>query len=379
MPQRQFRSDDTDKWKDGYGKGSDGVKTVTSAEGLPAANAGCAGTAGLFSLTLDVASSFANGQLVMIHQSRGDAQGAGNWELNKIISGGGTTSLTMAYPLMNTYQDSGISGGGESQIVEMRQYSAFTITGAAAKLFTVTGWNGNRGGILAFFCNGETKITSGGSIGDAGTQEGFRGPPGRGQGEGTGGGFGAPNEAANGNGGGGTFGDWGTGAGGGNGTAGGNGTQVIGGGPLCIGGLAKGNAALTAMVLGGAGGCGTGDTGGGYGGGVVLIISKKITVDPSAAGFFLQGGNGTGSAAQHGGGGAGAGGSVLLKGQEIILGNNLLKAQGGVGGAGGNGGAGRIHVDYSKSISGNTTPTADISLDKILADSAGGSFFFNVV
>lgn len=45
----------------------------------------------------------------------------------------------------------------------------------------------------------------------------------------------------------------------------------------------------------------------------------------------------------------------------------------------GNGSVGRIHADYSVSISGTTTPSLDSSLDASLNDPAGGGLFFSQI
>ena len=78
MAQRQFRSDDTSSWGDGFGNGSDGAETISSSEAYDGAKASCSGTASTTTLTLGAASTFANGDLVVIHQSAGT--GVGTWE-----------------------------------------------------------------------------------------------------------------------------------------------------------------------------------------------------------------------------------------------------------------------------------------------------------
>jgi hypothetical protein len=371
---RQFRSDDTSIWRERYGDGSDGVKTVSSNVDYDGANAGCSGTAAATALTLDAASTFVNGDLVLIHQSRGT--GVGSWELNKIASGGGTTSLTLAYPLENTYTDSGAS---QAQILELKQYSEVNIQSG----FTLSApeWDGNKGGIVAFLCKGTVTVTGNivasgkGYIGGDAVNSGQIGF----QGEGT---VGAATQstAANGNGAGagGDFQNQG-GAGGGHAAAGStNGTAVAG--------AAVGLAALTTMMFGGAGG-GFGSFGGhatqkvgGDGGGIALIIGKTITVTGS---IVTNGVNGTNIVvgADNVGGGGGAGGSVLLKGQIITLGSSLVTASAGSGAAagggaknGGNAAVGRIHADYSQTLTGTTAPTIDSRQDSALAE-LGGIWF----
>ena len=90
--------------------------------------------------------SFAAGQFILIHQTRGT--GAGNWELNKIQSYTSGT-ITTTFALTNDYT----SG---AQVLVMKQYSSVLIdTGV-----TLTGkaWNGTVGGIIGWFCNDLTNI-----------------------------------------------------------------------------------------------------------------------------------------------------------------------------------------------------------------------------
>src|SRR3990167_2341057 len=372
MAQRQFRSDDTSKWTHGFGNGSDGSITISADTTYDGANASCSGTADSTTLTLGAASTFANGDLVMIHQTR--CTGVGNWELNKIVDGGGGTTLTLQKSLINTYTDSGAS---QAQIVEMKQYSSVTVN--SAQTWSAPEWDGNVGGIIAFFCKDVTTVT--GNIST--NSRGFRGDTQNqadeyggadGGGEGTVNAAVNQSQAANGNGGGG--GDCepngstvrGGAGGGGHSAGGGNGTG-LGGGTGGTGGTTAGVAALITMVFGGGGG-GYEKTfagahvfdNGGDGGGIVLVISKTITV---TGGITTTGQAGTAGA--DGGSGGGAGGSVLLKRQTITLGTTLVTALAGAGTTNsGAGSAGRIHADYKNSISGTTNPTLDSTQDTTL-------------
>lgn len=356
MAQRQWRSDDTDTWLEGFGDGSDG-----STYSAPA-NAGCSGTSGTTSLTLDSASSFSDGDLVIIHQSRGSSTAA--WELNKISSGGGTTSLTLAYDLTNTYTDSGAS---QAQIIEMKQYDGLTTGSQSA-----SSWNGSQGGIIGWFDKGTCTINGTLSV----NARGFRG----GQGSGNsnvlgkqGGGY--PNEnfsnsaSANGNGGGGgQTGANNGGAGGGNGTAG----QSYGGGS---GGASVGTASLINAHFGGGGGGSSADSGtptGGSGGGIAFIFANDLTITGS---IDLSGGNGGYASIPNVSSGGGAGGSCLLKCVTATLGSNLITASGGTQTNGGTGGVGRIHIDYSDSFTGTTSPAIDSTLDTTITAGATGNFF----
>lgn len=360
MAQRQFRSDDTSPWNERYGDGSGGVGSIDTSTFSPVRES-CSGTATNTALTIGSASTFANGDLIFIHQSRGTNSGV--WELNKIASGGGTTSLTLAYPLCNTYTDSGDS---QAQLHKLIQYSALTIN--TGQLLTSSDWDQNVDGMAFYLCNGLTTVT--GNI--TGKGRGFRGGAPENTptffGEGDAGAADTRSTANNGSGGGGVNSNSGdAAAGGGNGTAGANGPGDQGG----TGGTVSGNADLTIMNFGGGGGGsnGTSSGPGGNGGAVILIISKRITV----TGGIDNGGNNGGGALAEAGAGGGAGGSILLKGQIITLGSGLVTANGGSGSSGsnatgGNGGAGRIHADYGISISGTTSPTLDSRQDSVLND-----------
>lgn len=403
MAQRQFRSDDTSKWIYRYGLGKDGVFSTSGNATWTVSKAGCTGVTGEYTINIDDVSSFANGDFVMIHQSRGSSYSF--WELNCIVSGAGTATLTLLLPLCNTYTD---TTSDKAQVVEMKDYSKVTIN--TGHTISVSAWDGNSGGIIPFFCNGITTIngiltasgtngalskdylpanTSGGGFlggksSHAGSGSDVRGYCGEGllvpysQG------------AANGVGGGGGFVDnegtgdryGGPGGGGGNATAGTAGDNVSGANGGDAGGTA-GNAGLTLMSFGGGGGGGAlrqGDIytagAGGSGGGIILIISKMIVFGASGS-IKAIGGNGGSAPDYPAHGGGGAGGSILLKTQmPVDLGTGKVLASGGTGGRAdgysgakaGNGGTGRIHCDCATLISGTTTPTIDARIDKSLGN-----------
>lgn len=400
MAQRQFRSDDTSTWAEKMGDGSDGDYSSSGNATDAPIDSSCSGTATATSLTATNA-SFATGQLILIHQTRGT--GAGQWELNK-IAGYTAGTITTSYPLIYTYTDSGAS---QAQVLVLKQYSSFTQN--SGHTLTAKAWNGNVGGIIAFVCNGDTTITgtldnkgANGSGQTGGTSKAYFGGNGnyaigaaaRGNyGEGYSGASAASsNTNANGNGGGGgyvpntSFAGAG-GGGGGNGTAGSNGGTQNGTGGS--GGATAGSADLTSMIPGGGGGGGAIMEGGnvnqrggagGAGGGIILIISKNITISGS---IISNGGNGSVSTSNtdaRGSGGGGAGGSILLKAQTATLGATKVSSSAGTGGVdgranGGNGGVGRIHLDYSDSYTGTTTPTIDATLDTTIKPiSSTGNF-----
>ncbi len=365
MAQRQFRTDDTSLWVDRYGAGGDGAISETTSTDAPIDSA-CTGTSGTTSLTATNA-SFAAGQIIVIDQTQGTgADVAPSWELNKIQSYIAGT-ITLSYPLTKTYTTG-------AQVLVVKQATSYSLNGAT---LTAKIWDGTVGGFIARLVNGTFNgtgtitLVSKGFIGDDG-----RGPNGVGDtGEGYPGPKLASTTAANGNGGGGGPNNNEAAAGGGNGAVGGNNNNNN-----SNGGLAAGNASLTIFSMGGGGGSGSNQSGaglsgaGGQGGAKLLIIAK--TVDVSGMTITLTGGNGatsTGSDGSPGPGGGGAGGSALIKGQVVVLGTNKITASGGSGATGGghtsgNGAVGRVHVDYSSSLSGTTTPTLDSSVDTVFND-----------
>lgn len=351
-----------------FGDGADGA--YSSATIPTMTRDSCSGTATSTTLTTS-GSTFANGDILKVIQMRGT--GVGQWEIVKVSSGGGSTSLTLSTALQYTYTDSGAS---QAQAIKIPRYTSVTVQSGT---WDVPSWNQNTGGGLVFACNGTSTVTgnivangnsaSGGTPGQGdgfyGGQETHTGDNTDGnQGEGSGG-AGTTSNAANGNGGGGggkdaTFAASGSG-GGGNGTAGtaGGTTSTPG-----SGGATAGHAELTTMVMGGGGGGGAGsNTGsaagsGGAGGGIISIFSKDITLSGS---LTSNGGNGANAVSiSNGGGGGGAGGSILICGYTVALGTDKFSLVGGTGGAGsggsansGAGGKGRIAVYYGSSLSGS--------------------------
>lgn len=363
MAQRQWRSDDTSAWTYGFGSGSDGTLSISSDTTDAPIDSACTGTATQTSLTATNV-SFAAGQLILIHQTRGT--GVGNWELNKIQSyTAGTITLTDG--LINTYETG-------AQVLVLKQYT--TVTVDSAKTLTAKAWNGTVGGIIAFLAKTSTTITGTISVAGKGYVGGSAAANGQGySGEGTVGAS-VQQQSANGNGGGGGAADNAQGGGGGgHSTAGSAGTRQNGGSGGAGGGTG-GLASLITAIPGGGGGQGRGSTMGlgGAGGGFLLIISKAITVTGSVNIKGVIGWQGV----DGGDGGSGGGGSALFKGETIVLGTNLVDASGAAGSTtnpwganGGAGGTGRIHADYSVSISGTTTPTIDSTQDVTIKDSGG--------
>jgi len=374
-----------------FGDGVDGVLTVSANTPFAEANAGCSGSASSTTLTLDIASSFANGEVVLINQSRGTS--AGQWEINKIASGGGTTALTLTTGLQYTYTDSGAS---QAQVVRIRRYSSVTINSGIT--WTAPEWDGNKGGILVFACSdifnpvGSINVTYKGFVGGVGVdnvnQAGYTGEGTVGASRGV-----TPvegdNRAANGNGGGGTRGSVVTsnkpsgGGGGGNANAGGNGTTNVAAGGT--GGSSAGSADLITMVFGGGGGgCNQDGTApsGGDGGGIAVIIAKTINTPTGT--ITLTGADGALSSDVYGGtttSASGAGGSCLVMCQTASLGTTMITASAGTVPAatwsGGVGSTGRIAVHHGGAVTGTTNPTFNDTTDTSLMESTGGAFLMN--
>lgn len=371
-----------------FGDGKDGNATISAD---PNTRQSCSGASAQKNLTI-ASGAFSNGDVVLIHQSRGT--GAGQWEINKIASGGGTTTLVMQEDLHYTYTDSGAS---QAQVMNIPRYKNLTMNS-----LTVTAWNKNIGGVL-IVCAKKVTIPSGQTInlagGDGagsivtnqwaagGTGGGFVGGAGRPAsslnqvytGEGTSGDV-VLQYQANGNGGGGArLGGSGAahGGGGGNATTGATG-GADGGSNGGIGGAAAGSADLTNIVFGGGGGGGAKDSGGGgngaggggAGGGILFIFAETTEI---LGNISLNGGAGAAPATWNGIGGGGAGGSFLLATKNATLTGTVTANAGGpiVGSVG------RIAIHHSGTVTGTTNPTFTDVSDPTLKEPAGGSFLYN--
>jgi hypothetical protein len=368
MAQRQFRSDDTSNWLYGFGNGSGGAYSSAGNATDAPIDASCSGTATQATLSASNV-SFASGQLILIHQTRGT--GVGNWELNRIESYN-TGTITLSHALINTYTDSGAS---QAQVIVMPQYSSFTQN--SGHTLTAKAWTGDVGGIVAFFCSGTTTVTGSltalgkGRAGGAGNSSGGTGV----QGEGTSG-TGSANTAQNSGGGGGGL----NGNGGGGGYITG-GVGITGDGGTGNAGSAPGAGSLVTQCYlgsgGGGGGHSTQGTNGGIGGGLFFIFTKDLVVTGT-----LNDNGGNSANSTYRAGGAGSGGGVLIKCQTATLGTNLITSSGGTGGTseggnrGGAGSVGRIHMDYKTSYTGTTTPTIDVTQDTTLNDVSSSNMFF---
>lgn len=390
-----------------FGDGTDGDLVISAnatwGTGNPSVPiSACNGSAGANTLGVASPGGFANGDLIFIHHTRGTNQNTGGWEVNKIVSGGGTGTFTLQNNLSFTYTD---GGADQSQVIKIFEYDDVTVNPGVT--WTLPVWNQDLFGIMVFAAKGVVNI--GGTIDAKGLNSPTQGNFNGGAGYGGGGnkqqtgtqsaltGEGTPgtqlvvqNGAANGNGGGGGHEHDPNSAGGGGGGNGANGAAGGGGGGQAIvgaGGGTAGSADLSLMNFGGGGGGGAmpgGNVGGGggVGGGDVVIFTKEFTIPGIMTG---NGGNGNiGHSPDGAGGGGGAGGSLLVKCQTAALGSNRLTATGGAGGssggnAGGAGGVGRISIHHSGPVTGTTNPAFNDTFDSTLREAVGGAFLLNMV
>ena len=369
------------------GNGLDGPLTVSSLNTVIntytylTSNVNSGGT----SLSVNSGTGFANGDEILIIQMQGYAGGTvGSYEFKKILSGGGTTTLTLDSSLKNSYKSGTFNSttATSTQIVKIPQYTNVTINNGAS--LTCIAWDGYVGGILAFRSNGT--FTNNGIIDVNG--KGYRGglvnalsytgTPGESynglvSASGTQGmpsivtnlGAGASgyaywyNSDINGGGGGASYGTLGTASSDTNAPAGSvYGINTLDNIMLGSGGGAPGN-----VNAGTATGCY--GYNGSPGGGITLIYANNISMTGP---LNAKGNNGIAGSGYSGhtwagaGSGAGSGGSVYIIGDSLTVGT-YINASGGTGGgsqygySGGNGGKGRVRLSYN-TIIGTTDPAA---------------------
>lgn len=386
---RQWRSDDTAPWTHGFGNQKDGNLSLSTTTALAAAQANfntvAAGNTGL---TLSTASTFSDGDLVILIQMMGTSVGA--WELNKIVSGAGTTSIVLEKATVNTYTNTGSPTAGTPNnasagagawsrpvILEMKEYEDVVMS-SGGTLNTPTAWDGELGGIGGFFAKSLTQTAgtisasargyragSGSSTGDAGGAggEGGLGRSGNGgwtgssvNGQGASGGGGA--FVNNTSGGARTTGYMGGGGGGGqhvdgqgdeSAGGGGGGGHYFGGGGGGAGTDANGSGgaggASDAATGGGGGGSGTNGNGGNSGSnGSSASTSPARGRGGSSGDSGEGGGNDSTNPGSGGAGGGGGGANVNVADTEL---KTIFMGGGGGGGGrdndgGGNGGAGGV-------------------------------------
>lgn len=360
-----------------FGDGSDGALTISADTTQAPTDSAATGTVDTYTLSATNA-SFAAGQKILIHQTRGT--NAGQRQINEIQSYTAGT-ITTVEPLNATYT----SG---AQVIVIPQYTTVTVN--TGKTWTAKAWNGTVGGILVGFAT--TSITGTGSVSAKG--KGFRGAdqPSAGtgisgkQGESYNGTYNTASTAAlyGGGGGGGGSSSAGASAGGGGASAQiGTDGSVTSGSVNGKGGATYGSQDLTATMIFGSGGGSGGNSynsssdggrggAGGNGGGGIFLAAPTITLTGS---FTASGNQGQVADLKHasGGGGGGGGGFILLYTQTATLGTNLCTADGGLFGynsngfsiPGGIGGRGRLHIDYLTSYTGTA-----VALDSVITTTA---------
>jgi len=144
------------------------------------------------------------------------------------------------------------------------------------------------------------------------------------------------------------------------------------------GGGTYGDSNLTKLFFGSGGGGGGGYNGtsgnGGKGGGIIYISADSTTVSGNLQSNGSSGSSSScaGAGDYGGGGGGGAGGSIKLVGNSINVGTSKTIASAGSGGTGcingvagttngGTGGVGRIATYYASTVSGSSSPSAELA------------------
>ncbi len=378
-----------------FDDGSAGNVTISVSATETVIDANCNGTSGTNQLTLsNITGSFAIGQKVYIHQTRG--AGAGQVQETEIVGIAGSV-LTLADNLTFSPQHSATAAVAEkAQVRVIPRYADFTINSGIN--YSVKPWDGLKGGIMRFSVNGT--FTRTGNI--IGTGKGFRGGLGVRQAQSWNGessnGASTQTTSANGTGGGGgkavvwtgpsQFGHGG-GAGGAyaSNTSSGFGYGLNGDGGQ--GATATGAADLTTISLGNGGGgsgCDRSSGGvisdGGDGGAIIDIAAANMTGN----GTIANNGESTASvnaSDESGTAGAGSAGSTRIRTQVAALGSGVITATGGVAGLvngsangagsgkGSDGSDGRIALTYYTSFTGTTTPTLYSAQDDNLGAANG--------
>lgn len=371
-----------------FGSSIDGDLTIGSPTPWVPSTSFVSGSSGTNSVNTLAILAVSNGDFVFLHQLQGTSAEP---ELHQVVSGAGTTTLSLASPLTSNYS---YAGTNRAMIMRVPQYGNGTINSSVY----ANAWNGTSGGYIVSCFNGTLVVNGGASF--TATGSGFRGGTGGtglteiGQTGGTGesypfvgtitngstsfGGTPTPAPTTNATAGAGGRGKTSNpstsgGGGGSNTTAGtaGQDTAVGGAYPEVPGGPA--GATTTTTLFGGGGGGGgkmkdpngQGGGNGGAGGGLIYLYARNIVC--SSGGIFANGAdgeNGRVPGAQTAGGGGGAGGIIKLWTTRGIFGTNKILAVGGAGGLGtddsgdgGNGGNGKIVIN-SCEYTGTTNPTA---------------------
>ncbi len=362
----------------------------------------------LNAFTVDTASPFTPGGMVLIIQAKGAAVdtindstfglvktigGAGSYEYNTVDSVSGN-QVFLGRRLLNTYNVQ-----GAVQLVAVPQYGSAIVTDILKPL----PWTGKKGGVLVFNASGTVIMAAplnaagagfrGGALNTGGTtchKNGYYYSAASGFGANKGEGIAVLDtgftrgmgKAANGGGGGNSY--QAGGGGGSNAGAGGRGGNELSvcGTPLANGGLGGGSlsgySAQNHLFMGGGGGAGFFHTGSGTpgtnGGGIIMINANKIASDGQK--ITADGATQALKAILDGAGGGGAGGSVLLNVNNYGT-SAIITANGGKGGSdsftnckgtGGGGGGGVLLITSSavpgKILFSATGGTPGINLNK---------------
>ncbi|MBP9759429.1 prepilin-type N-terminal cleavage/methylation domain-containing protein [Candidatus Dojkabacteria bacterium] len=379
-----------------YGSGADGAVTIASNKNINtdtiATGRTCADginysvttlTANSATLsTTPAAGCLATNDTVLLINLQGistNYANVGNYELLTVQSATGSnvtfTANKTKYYGNGASDDTNIGTATTNQRVMLQRVPNYTdVTVNNSVTLTASAWDGTKGGVLIYKANGTSTIT--GSIDMVG--KGYRGGgPGPGgctnqvsgyQGESTTG-IGAITglSLAQGGGGGGYQGVCGWGLGASPGGGGGYGTAGICGLDSCqgTGGSQYGTANLSSIYLGSGGGAGgTHDAGsggnGGNGGGGISLITNNLVISGTVN---SKGTNGLAGTSWSCGGGGGSGGSILIQGNQLTIGSNLISSIVSTGGScpnnggrsGGTSGAGRIAI--SGTVTGTTNPS----------------------
>ncbi|OQX51291.1 hypothetical protein B5M47_01090 [candidate division CPR3 bacterium 4484_211] len=383
----------------GFGDGSDGDLTVTSA-GTVVNNyayiTDATVASGSTTFNVNDTSGFTAGDEILVIQVQHDGanSNAGVYEFREISSINGD-QITLGSALSNTYYSNDFDNATASaaQIVRVPQYGNVSISSGAS--ITAPAWNGYQGGIVVFRAQGTVNIAGDIDVSAKGYRGGYHGASSNcdgAQGESYKGkdttntcyGYGAKKLAKEG--GGGSY------ICGGGGEYAGNSTNSDdwngdGGDEYARHGETYGQADLSTIFFGSGGGgqwdgsegggCGSQTiSDGGNGGGIVFIYANQIT--SSTEGILSQGQSTSGC--QRGsftyGSSGGAGGSIFLMAEDISGTAGFADATGGSGNhspqrSGGDGGDGRVRLVYS-SLTGSSFPSAsDKDWDDDASVSAG--------
>lgn len=361
-----------------YGSGTDGAITVSSsinlnttnvATGRSCSDGGDAVNYSVTSLSANTATLSSSpssgclsaGDTVLLINQQGissDYANVGNYEILAIQSVNSNTITFTANKTKNYGNGSGDSNLGTAttnqrvMLQRVPNYTNVTVNGGGS--LTASAWNGIKGGVVAFKANNSVTIAGSVAVSSLGYREGGSGA-GSVSGESR---YGqkpisgndcTPYDGGAGWTGGQTYGYLG-GGGGGYGTGGQTGTNSGDGCPGQGGGT-YGASDLSKIFLG-SGGSGRHSTIS-IGGGVIMINGKSVTI----TGSVVSNGGAGWCCNVYNADGSGAGGSILIEGDTVSTGTNLVTANGGPAQQyGGYGGAGRIAAYYVTSFGGTTSP-----------------------